>query len=99
MWNIAGVPMVVSKWSPYEDLSKANLITLWVHLTNVLMNMYSWEGFSFITSAAGVPDHLHPETVACTNFEIAKLFVNADLSKEKGDKEYEGGMALWFSTR
>lgn len=46
------------------------------------MNMYSWEGLSFITSAAGIPDHLHPETVACTNFDIAKVFVKVDLTKE-----------------
>lgn len=82
MWNIAGVPMVVSKWSPDDDPSKASLVPLWVHLTNVPMNMYSWEGLSFITSAAGVPDHLHPETVACTNFDIAKVFVKADLTKD-----------------
>lgn len=44
--------------------------------------MYSWEGLSFITSAAGIPDHLHPETLACTNLEIAKVFVKADLTKE-----------------
>lgn len=86
MWNIAGVPMVVSKWSPEEDASKAGLIPLWVHVTNVPMSMYSWEGLSFITSAAGEPDHLHPETVACTNFEIAKVFVNADLTKELPQK-------------
>lgn len=86
MWNIAGVPMVVSNWSPEEDDSKASLIPLWVHVSNVPMNMYSWEGLSFITSAAGVPDHLHPETIACTNFEIAKVFVKADLSKELPEK-------------
>lgn len=28
MWNITGVPMVVSKWSPEEDMSKANMIHL-----------------------------------------------------------------------
>lgn len=82
MWNIAGVPMVVSKWSPEEDSLKGKLIPLWVHLTNVPMSMYSWEGLSFITSATGVPEHLHPETLACTNFEVAKVFVNADLTKE-----------------
>lgn len=82
MWNIAGVPMVVSKWSPdVEDLN-ANLIPLWVHLTNVPLSMYSWEGLSFMTSAVGVPDHLHSETIACTNFDVAKIFVKADLSKE-----------------
>ena len=86
MWNIAGVPMVVSNWAPEEDTSKANMIPLWVHVTNVPMNMYSWEGLSFITSAAGVPDYLHPETIACTNFDIAKVFVLADLSKELPQK-------------
>lgn len=82
MWNIAGVPMVVTKWSPdVEDLYES-LIPLWVHLTNVPMSMYSWEGLSFMTSDVGVPDHLYLETIACTNFDIAKIFVNADLSKE-----------------
>lgn len=82
MCNVAGVMMVASKWSPdVEDLN-ASLIPLWVHLTNVPMSMYSWEGLSFMTSAVGVPDHLHPETIACSNFEVAKVFVKADLTKE-----------------
>lgn len=80
MWNIAGIPMVASKWSLIED-EENTLIPLWVYLKNVPMNMYSWEGLSFITSAVGVPDHLHPETIACTNFEIAKICVKADVSK------------------
>lgn len=82
MWNIAGVPMVVSRWSPDVVDPNANLTPLWVHLRNVPLNMYSWEGLSFMTSAVGVPDHLHPETIACTNFDVAKIFVKADLSKE-----------------
>lgn len=82
MWNIAEVPMVVSLWSSNEDDDKKKMLLLWVHLENVPMSMYSWQGLSFITSAAGVPDRLHPETIACTNFEVAKVFVNADLSKE-----------------
>ena len=74
MWNIAGVPMVVSKWSPDVDDSNVNLIPLWVHLTKVPMSMYSWEGLSFMTSTVGVQDHLHPETIACSNFDVAKVF-------------------------
>lgn len=46
------------------------------------MNMYSWKGLSFITSAVGRPDRLHPETASCSNFKLAKVFVMADLSKE-----------------
>lgn len=82
MWNIAGIPMVVSKWSPMEDEAKGKLTPLWVHLTKVPMSMYSWEGLCFISSAAGVPDKLHPETIACKNFEVAKVCVKADLSKQ-----------------
>lgn len=82
MWNIAGIPMVISKWSPVEDKSEGKLTPLWVHLKNVPMNMYSWGGLSFISSAAGVPDKLHPETIACTNFDVAKVCVKADLSKQ-----------------
>lgn len=74
--------MIVSKWSPKEDDSEAKVIPLWVHLKGVPMSMYSWEGLSFITSTAGKPDRLHPETVACTNFEEAKVFVFSDQIKE-----------------
>ncbi|KAF8064721.1 hypothetical protein N665_1171s0002 [Sinapis alba] len=81
VWNIAGVPMVVSKWSPAED-SEEKLTPLWLQLGNVPMSMYSWEGLSFIASAAGVPDKLHPETIACTTFKVARVCVKADLSKK-----------------
>lgn len=84
MWNIADVPMVVSKWSPNteKDQPEEKSIPLWVYLKKVPMNMYSWEGLSFITSAVGHPVRLHPETAACSSFEVAKVFVNADLSKD-----------------
>lgn len=83
MWNIADVPLVVSKWSPItEESTPEATVPLWVHLKNVPMNMFSWEGLSFMTSAVGIPDRLHPETAAYTTFEVAKVFVNADLEKD-----------------
>lgn len=33
----------------------------------------------------GFPVRLHPETAACSSFEIAKIFVNADLTKDLPD--------------
>lgn len=88
MWNIGNIPMVVKEWMPDELKEKPEVtaIPLWVHLKNVPMNMYSWQGLSFITSAVGVPDHLHPETAACSNFKLAKVFVVADLTKELPSK-------------
>ena len=82
MWNIAGIPMVVSKWSLVVDKSEGKLTPLWVHPSKVPISMYSWEGLSFISSVAGKPDKLHPETLACSNFEVAKVCVKADLSKQ-----------------
>lgn len=54
---------------------------MWVHVEKVPLHMYSWEGFSFITSTVGFPVKLHPETIACTNLLEAKVFVNVDVSK------------------
>lgn len=83
MWNIAGVPMVVTKWTPKTEEEKQDeeAIPMWVHLRKVPLHMYSWKGLSFITSDVGFSARLHPEIVACSNFEKAKVFVNVDVSK------------------
>lgn len=83
MWNLAQVPVVMSKWTPMvEDAQPAmQSIPLWVHLRNVPMDMYSWKGLSFVASPVGVPDRLHPETAQCLNLKVAKIFVKADLTK------------------
>ncbi|XP_013589064.1 PREDICTED: uncharacterized protein LOC106297349 [Brassica oleracea var. oleracea] len=83
MWNIACVPMVVTKWTPRseEEKREEEAIPMWVHLEKVPLHMYSWEGISFFTSTVGYPVKLHPETIACTNLEVAKVFVKVDVSK------------------
>ena len=83
MWNIAGVPMVVKKWTPKteEEKQEEEAIPMWFHLRKVPLHMFSWEALSFMTSAVGFPVRLHPETIACSNFEEAKVFVNVDVSK------------------
>lgn len=43
--------------------------------------MFLWEALSFMTSAVGHPERLHPDTLACTSFEVAKVLVNVDVSK------------------
>lgn len=83
MWNIARVPMVVTKWTPQteEEKQEENVIPMWVHLRKVPLHMYSWEGLSFMTNTVGFPDRLHPETLACSNLGVARVFVNVDVSK------------------
>ena len=75
--------MIVSKWIPRseEEKQEEESIPMWVHVEKVPLHMYSWEGISFVTSTVRFPVKLHPETVACTNFEVVKVFVNVDVSK------------------
>lgn len=54
---------------------------MWIHLKKVPLNMFSWEGLSLLASPVGVPVKQHPETIACTSFEVAKIFVKVDVSK------------------
>lgn len=83
MWNIVGVPMVVMKWTPKveEEKQEEESIPMWIHVTKVPLHMFSWEGLSLIASPVGFPVKLHPETLACTSFEVAKVFVKVDVSK------------------
>ncbi|KAL1199586.1 hypothetical protein V5N11_019528 [Cardamine amara subsp. amara] len=43
LWNLADIPLVMSKWTPLVEESSVEVKTvpLWVHLKNVPMDMYS----------------------------------------------------------
>lgn len=84
MWNIAGLPMIVAKWSPILEEAQPEIKTmpLWVTVRNVPHSMFSWDGLGFLTSPVGTPIRLHPETELCTNFEEAKVFVEVNLSQK-----------------
>ncbi|KAF8090519.1 hypothetical protein N665_0475s0053 [Sinapis alba] len=83
MWNLAGIPVVMTQWKPFVEEEKTEeSIPLWVHLRNIPLNMFSWKGLSFVTSSVGVPVRLHPDTAQCKDLEVAKVFVNVDLTKE-----------------
>lgn len=70
MWNIAGVPMILKKWTPKteEEKQEEEVIPMWVHLRKVPLHMFSWKALSLTT-------------LACSNFEEAKIFVSVDVSK------------------
>lgn len=84
MWNLAGVPVVVTKWSHVVEKEKppTQSIPMWVHVKRVPLTMFSWQGLSYLTSPLGFPGRLHPETAQCLNVEEAKIFVNVDLTKD-----------------
>lgn len=85
VWNIAGIPMILSKWAPLTEKeneeTEVKIVPMWVTMKNVPYSMYSWKGLGFIASSIGKPVRLHPETELCSNFEEAKVFVNANMTK------------------
>lgn len=85
MWNIADIPLVVTKWAPESEKEEAEpeiqTIPMWITIKNVPHKMFSWKGLGFIASVVGHPVRLHPETEQCVNFEEAKMFVEAEVKK------------------
>lgn len=64
MWNIADIPMIISKWSPVveeEEEEEIKIMPMWITMKNVPHKMFSWKGFSFLMSATGKPVRLHPK--------------------------------------
>ncbi|KAL0788127.1 hypothetical protein Bca101_004373 [Brassica carinata] len=88
MWNLAEVPVVMTKWTPFAEEKQVEIqsVPMWVHMKNVPMNMFSWKGLSFVSSPLGTPVRLHPETSQCLNLKEAKIFVNVDLTKKLPNK-------------
>ncbi|GJY53712.1 non-LTR retroelement reverse transcriptase-like protein [Tanacetum coccineum] len=85
MWNICGIPMIISKWSPIEEDAQPEVkkMSVWVVVKNVPRYMYAWEGFAFMTSPIGEPIRLHPETDMCKNFVgWARVFDEDVLTKD-----------------
>lgn len=81
-WNIVGVPMVVTKWIPKTEKKTGGRCDSNVGTSEESTTSHVFvEGLSFITNAVGFPVRLHSETIACTNFEVDKVFVNVDHSK------------------
>lgn len=82
MWNIANIPMILSKWSlEEEEEEEITMIPMWVTFKNVPRRMFSWKGLGFIASVVEKPKRLHPDTILCKSFEEAKIFVEADMTK------------------
>lgn len=85
MWNIVNIPLVLSKWSPKDEEEEEEEITtipMWIVMKNVPRRMFSWKGLGFIASAVGKPKRLYLDTLLCNSFEEAKVFVEADMTKE-----------------
>lgn len=106
MWNIMGIPMLISKWTPFAEEAQPAMksIPLWVVLKNVPPTMFTDKGLEYLSSAVGKPLRLHPKTEACVSFEEAQILVEADLTKAlpteyhiTGEEEGEVDVVISYS--
>lgn len=75
-WSIDGCSMFVAEWTPGVKPSKPALKSapVWIELRKIPFEFYNPKGISRIASLVGHPIFLHQETIAMTNFEVAKVF-------------------------
>lgn len=83
MWNIADVPMFISKWSPILEEAQPTItkMPIWVTIKKVPHTMLSWKGLGFLASAVGTPKRLQPDTETCKQFDEAKVFIEVDMMR------------------
>ncbi|KAJ4908458.1 hypothetical protein Rs2_12116 [Raphanus sativus] len=91
-WNVAGYPMFVALWSPEFAPEEAPLTSaiVPVEFRNVPYLLFNRQSLSRIATAIGKPESLAPETERKENFEVAKLYVRVDLTKELPSKIISG---------
>ncbi|CAH2034453.1 unnamed protein product, partial [Thlaspi arvense] len=92
VWNIAGFPMFVAAWSP--DLNPEQLpltsAVVPVEFREVPYLLFNKESLSRIATAVGKPVSLASETERKETFEVAKVYVRVDLTKELPSKIISG---------
>ncbi|KAF3597513.1 hypothetical protein DY000_02026866 [Brassica cretica] len=91
-WNITGVPMFVSPWSPDFTPEETPLtsVVVQVEMRNVPYLLFHDESLSRLATAVGRPVALAPETRRKPNFQVAKVFVKVDLIKRLPDTIVSG---------
>ncbi|XP_039059352.1 uncharacterized protein LOC120203059 [Hibiscus syriacus] len=80
-WHIQNKPLVLRRWEP--GLQRLNfdlaLMPIWVQLYNILLELYTQKGLSYIDSALGNPLFMDSITASRERLEFAKLCVEIDV--------------------
>ena len=83
-WHIQNKPLVVRKWEPglpTLEFIMAKLL-VWIHLVNVLLELFTQIGLSYIASAIGSPIYIDRITASKERLAFAKICIKVEASKE-----------------
>ncbi|KAE8724823.1 hypothetical protein F3Y22_tig00009840pilonHSYRG00015 [Hibiscus syriacus] len=83
-WHVQNKPLVLRKWEPYMQKLDFDLYVMpvWFHLYNVLLELYSRKGLSYISSALGNPLYMDSITASRERLEYAKVCVEINAGSE-----------------
>ncbi|XP_039045103.1 uncharacterized protein LOC120184793 [Hibiscus syriacus] len=81
-WYIYNKPLILRQWEPnlkklHFDLTR---ISIWVHLYNVPLELFTNDGLSYIASAIGFPLSMESVTTTKTRLEFSKVCVEIGVS-------------------
>ena len=83
-WHIQNKPLIVRKWEPGMKSLEFNMtrLPIWVHLSNVPLELFSQKGISYIASALGNPLYMDRFTASQQRLAFARVCVEVDASVE-----------------
>ncbi|XVF83564.1 hypothetical protein PTKIN_Ptkin16aG0499300 [Pterospermum kingtungense] len=83
-WHIQNRPLIIRKWESRLQALDFDLkkIPVWIHLSNVPLELFTRRGLSYIASVLGVPLYMDRFTASQQRLAFAKVCVELDASKE-----------------
>ena len=74
-WHIQNKPLIVRRWEPGMRLLEYNMakLPLWIHLGNILLELFTQIGISYIASTLGNPLYMDRITVNQQRLAFAKV--------------------------
>ncbi|KAE8681577.1 hypothetical protein F3Y22_tig00111313pilonHSYRG00004 [Hibiscus syriacus] len=83
-WNILNKPLILRKWEPNMHRLNFDLFRLpvWIHLFNILLELFNRVGLSYITSSIGIPLSMDSITTAKTHLECAKICIEIGVTDD-----------------
>lgn len=82
-WYVHGQPLIVRKWEPrMSSLDfKLDSIPVWIHLSNIPLEMFNQKGIGYLASAVGTPLFMDKFTAKKQRLAFARVRVEVDAMK------------------
>ena len=81
-WHIQNMPLIIRRWEPGLKSLEFNMkkLPIWIHLGNVLLELFTNRGLSYIASTLGNPLYMDRITARQERLIYAKICVEIEAS-------------------